>query len=57
MPFIKSADFAAEKIFNGLIKTNKFEISFPYLFLKFLKFGRILPYPLYFYLINKITGL
>ena len=57
MPFIKSAEFAAEKIFNGLTKTSKFEISFPYFFLKCLKFARILPYPIYFYLINKVTGL
>tara|TARA_Y100000590_G_scaffold194337_1_gene220819 strand:- start:3375 stop:4136 length:762 start_codon:yes stop_codon:yes gene_type:complete len=57
MPFIKSSSFAAEKIFNGLTKSNKFEIIFPYFFLKLLKLGRILPYPIYFYLISKITGL
>ena len=57
MPFIKPASFAAEKIFNGLTKTEKFEINFPFFFLRMLKLARILPYPIYFYLINKITGL
>ena len=57
MPFIKPASFAAKKIFDGLTKTKKFEISFPFFFLRMMKFARILPYPIYFYLINKITGL
>ena len=29
MPFLKTVDYAAEKIFVGLTKTNKFEIHFP----------------------------
>ena len=29
MPFIKSADFAANKIYKGLIKGKAFEIAFP----------------------------
>ena len=57
MPFIKPSSFAAEKIFNGLTKSKRFEISFPFFFLQILKLTRILPYPIYFYLINKITGL
>ena len=57
MPFLRPASFAADKIFNGLTKTNKFEINFPFLFLKILKIGKFLPYPIYFFLINKITGL
>ena len=57
MPYIQTASFAAEKIFNGLTKTKKFEINFPFFFLRMLKLVRILPYPIYFYLINKITGL
>ena len=28
MPFIKSTQFAADKIYNGLIKSNSFEITF-----------------------------
>lgn len=57
MPFIKSAEFAANKIFKGLTKSYKFEIYFPFFFLLFMKIGRILPYRLYFYLIKKITKL
>ncbi len=57
MPFIKSADFAANKIYKGLSSQNNFEIYFPYFFLKILKFMRIIPYRLYFFLIRKITGL
>ena len=57
MPFIKPASFAAEKIYYGLTKTNRFEIKFPFLFLAILKFARILPYRIYFYLVNKFTGL
>ena len=57
MPFIKPATFAAEKIYKGLVYSKKFEIKFPFLFLNILKTLRILPYPLYFYLIKKFTGL
>ena len=57
MPFIKPASFAAEKIYKGLVKSKKFEIKFPFLFLNILKVLRILPYPIYFYLIKKFTGL
>jgi len=57
MPFIKPACFAADKIYAGLVHSKKFEIKFPFLFLNILKFLRILPYPIYFYLIKKFTGL
>jgi len=57
MPFLKPANFAAEKIYKGLINSKKFEINFPFFFLYILKILRILPYPIYFFLIKKITGL
>ena len=57
MPFIKTADYAAKKIFNGLTKTKKFEIYFPFWFLNILKFLRILPYKIYFSIVSKITKL
>lgn len=57
MPFIKSADFAAKQIFKGLTKSKKFEISFPFIFLQIMKIARILPYPLYFFIVRKITRL
>ena len=57
MPFLKSAEYAANKIFKGLTGPYKFEIYFPWFFLMLLKIFRILPYKLYFYLIKKITKL
>ena len=53
MPFIKSAEFAAEKMFNGLTRTKAFEIHFPKALTIILKFLRILPYKIYLYLIDK----
>ena len=38
MPFLKSADFAAEKIYKGLTGKYKFEIFFPWFFIIILKF-------------------
>lgn len=57
MPFLKTAEFAANKIFIGLTKSNKFEIFFPWFFIIILKFLRILPYKLYFFIIKKFTKL
>ena len=53
MPFIKSPEFAAEKMFNGLTRTKAFEIHFPKALTMILKFLRILPYKIYLYLIDK----
>ena len=55
MPFIKSSKFAAEKIYNGLIKSRNFEIHFPKQLTLIMKFLKILPYWKYFYLIRKLT--
>ncbi len=52
MPFIKSSSFAAEKIYEGLIKKNNFEIHFPKIFTYMMKIIQILPNWLYFGLIN-----
>ena len=57
MPFLKSADYAAEKIYKGLTGKYKFEIFFPWFFIILLKIFRILPYKLYFFLISKFTKL
>ena len=53
MPQLMNADEAADKALKGL-STGKFDISFPNPFLFFLKTLRILPYWLYFRIINKI---
>jgi short-subunit dehydrogenase len=53
MPFIKSPEFAAEKMFNGLTKSKAFEIHFPKALTILLKIVRILPYKIYLFLIDK----
>ena len=55
MPFLKTPEYAAEKIFNGLIKSNSFEIHFPKGLTLTLKFLRILPYKLYLFLVDRLV--
>jgi short-subunit dehydrogenase len=55
MPFIRSPEFAADKIFQGLTKKSIFEIHFPLGLTLTLKFLRILPYKLYLFLIDKFV--
>ena len=57
MPFLKSSEFAAEKIYDGLIKKNSFEISFPIQTKVIMKILKILPNRIYLYLIKKLTKL
>ncbi len=53
MPFIITADEAANYIFKGLTSSS-FEIRFPWFFSTLLKIFKILPYPLYFFLLRKL---
>ena len=53
MPFIKSPEFAAKKMFNGLTKSKAFEIHFPKALTILLKIFRVLPYKIYLFLIDK----
>ena len=55
MPFIKSPQFAADKMFKGLTKSKSFETHFPKELTLFLKFLRILPYRVYLFLIDKFV--
>jgi short-subunit dehydrogenase len=55
MPFIKSPEFAAEKMFKGLTKSSAFEIDFPKELTTLLKIFRILPYRIYLFLIDKFV--
>ena len=57
MPFLKTAEFAADKIYNDLINNKNFEIHFPKELTLVLKLFRIFPYKLYFYLVKKLTKL
>ena len=55
MPFLKSTEFAAEKIYKGLTNSKSFEIDFPKQLTLILKFLRILPYKLYLFLVGKLV--
>ena len=55
MPFIKSPEFAAEKIYNGLVKSNAFEITFPKQLTTLFKFFKVLPNRIYLFLISKLV--
>ena len=53
MPMIKTPEFAAEEIYNGLVKKNSFEIHFPKSFTFIMKILQILPNWAYFKLVEK----
>ena len=55
MPFLISADIAAQRILQGL-QEGRFEITFPRRFTYGLKLLNMLPYRLYFLLLKRITG-
>ena len=55
MPFLKTPEYAADKIYDGLVNKKSFEIHFPKELTLTLKFFSILPYKFYFYLIKKLT--
>ena len=52
MPMIKSAEYAADKIYLGILKKSGFEIHFPKTFTFLMKIIQILPNWLYFGAIN-----
>ena len=55
MPFLKTTEYAAEKIYDGLVKKNVFEIHFPKSLTLILKILSFLPNKMYFGLIGKMT--
>ena len=55
MPFLKTTEYAANKIYDGLINKNNFEIHFPKSLTLILKLLSFLPSKLYFGLIGKMT--
>jgi short-subunit dehydrogenase len=56
MPALISAEEAAERTLRGL-ERGEFETHYPKRFTRWLKILRVLPYPLYFSLVRRITGL
>ena len=55
MPFLMPVDKAAERIVKGLKKSG-FELTFPRRFTFMLKFMNLWCYPVYFWMVRKITG-
>jgi short-subunit dehydrogenase len=56
MPALISADAAADATLRGLA-AGRFEIHYPKRFTRALKLLRLLPYPLQFWAVRKVTGL
>tara|TARA_B100001175_G_scaffold51940_1_gene41145 strand:- start:183 stop:947 length:765 start_codon:yes stop_codon:yes gene_type:complete len=55
MPFLKTPEYAANKIYDGLINKKVFEIHFPKELTLTLKLLSFLPSKLYFSLVGKLT--
>ena len=54
MPALISAEEAANEILKG-IQEGEFDIHFPKRFSRFLKFLRLLPYPVYFWIVRRFV--
>ena len=54
MPFLIDTDLAADRIARGL-RSRRFEIAFPRIFVALLKLLRLLPFRLYFPLVDRAT--
>jgi len=54
MPLLMETDAAAQRIVDGLTKTDRFEIAFPRRMAWLMKAIRILPYPLFFALMTRL---
>lgn len=56
MPGLITAERAAQEILKGLAR-GQFDIHFPKGFTRWLKLLEVLPYPLYFRAVRRLTGL
>ena len=55
MPYLITADDAARRIIRGL-QRGKFEVAFPWQMVAMLKFARVLPYSVYFWLVHNVIA-
>ena len=55
MPFLKTTEYAAEKIYDGLVNKKTIEIHFPKSLTLVLKIFSFLPSKIYFALVTKMT--
>jgi short-subunit dehydrogenase len=53
MPMIKTPEFAADEMFEGMTKKSNFEIHFPKTFTRLMKILKFIPSNLYFKLLEK----
>jgi hypothetical protein len=56
MPFLLPLGAAVDRFLAGL-ESDRFEIAFPRRFALLMKLLNILPYPLYFRIVERATGL
>jgi NAD(P)-dependent dehydrogenase (short-subunit alcohol dehydrogenase family) len=54
MPFLMETDDAAKRIVDGLTRSDRFEIAFPRRMVWLMKTIRFLPYPVFFWITNKM---
>jgi NAD(P)-dependent dehydrogenase (short-subunit alcohol dehydrogenase family) len=54
MPWLMETDAAARRIVDGLTRSDRFEIAFPWQMVWLVKIMRWLPYPLFFWLAAKL---
>lgn len=54
MPFLMNADEAGRRVADGLLNSRKFEIAFPWQMVFLLKTIRVLPYPIFFWLMQRL---
>jgi NAD(P)-dependent dehydrogenase (short-subunit alcohol dehydrogenase family) len=54
MPFLMETDEAARRIVDGLTRSRRFEIAFPWQTVWMMKLLRVLPYPLFFAVMAKL---
>ena len=55
MPFLKTPEYAADQIYDGLVNKKSFEIHFPKALTLTLKILSFLPSKLYFNLVGRLT--
>lgn len=55
MPFLMEADEAGRRIVSGLLDSKRFEIAFPRRFVLILKAMKMLPYPVFFWVMGRLA--
>lgn len=57
MPMIMPVEKAGRRILGGLLRSKRFEIAFPRRAVMAVKFARLLPYPLLFFIMRRVLGI